>query len=167
VESYSLAAPPHAFSPSEYIEGVMEINREVPPDDLPSLTLLCALNEGETVPDEVLVQYWRVRRLTSRMGHCGPLSVESLMCVGLNAGLGYLKPADIVAESFTDKVRRGKVKAGDKIKVKWRDNFIDATFLLVRADGEVECQTDERKRPIAVPANDAKAIHEHELEEVA
>ena len=138
----------------------MSINREVPYDDVSGLTLLCGLNDGDVIPDYVLEHYWRARRLTSRLGHCGPLSTDSLVAIALQAGLGapHRRDAELQVESFEDKVKAGKVKPGDRVTALWRKKEHEVTFLKVRADGEVECQFDDHKGTNCIPANDVKLL---------
>jgi hypothetical protein len=133
---------------------------EIPKEDLASLSLLCGVEAGQPIKPEVLAHYWRARRLTSRLGNCGAIPATTLVQVGLCAGLGYEEKVDQVEERFSDKVRLGKVLTGDTIEVIWRKEPKQATFQLVRGDGEIEVLFDDHKVPRAIPENDCKAIKE-------
>lgn len=134
------------------------MSQEIPRIDRPSLALLCGIQESDPVPPEVEVQYWRARRLISRVGAGGPLPPAALVCVGLCAGLGYEIGKDEVVVTFEDRVRSGDIKANDRILVDWRGKKAEVTFLKLTTGRRVQFLFDDKKDPCTVGVQDAFAV---------
>lgn len=147
---------PH--SPCRPLTVYLEHNLEISINDRASLALLCGLKDGEEVPEAVLVQYKRARRMMSRVGAGGPLPPAALVMVGLCAGLGYELQSDVVPPSFEDYVRDGTVKTGDTIMVTWRGKEMEATFQKITTGRRVSFRLPDKKDTLAVALDHAKPL---------
>lgn len=135
----------------------MDINRF----DIPGLALMLGIQEGEVpekVPEQVLNQYFRARRLMSRVGAGGPLPPAALVIVGLCSGLGYETGQDKQEVTFEDRVRLGDVKENDRIEVEWRGKPVEVTFEKITSGRRVLFRFDDKKSSCTVAMDKARPL---------
>lgn len=128
---------------------------EIIDSDQQSLRRLCYLRDDEPIPTDIEELYWQARRLTNRLGTCGPLSATTFVAIGLAAGVGHLQPKDVPVETFATLVQRGEVKTGEKIGVRWRNREREAEFIKIQPDGKVQFQLEDERKPFACDVKNA------------
>jgi len=123
---------------------------EIPTFDRAPLMLMCGLQESEEPPPALLADYFRARRIFSRVAGSGPLPPAVFVSLGLRHGLGDPRPEDVKVPSFADHVRGGKVKRNDPIVVEWRGERKEVTFLSLGTDHRVRFLMDGKKGEMAI-----------------
>lgn len=123
---------------------------EIPRFDRAPLSLMCGIEESVVLPPEVVLQYWRARRIFGRVAGGGPLPPAVLVQIGLCSGLGYTLPTDAKPITFEDRIRDGKVKRNDRIVIEWRGKPTEVTFLQMGSDRRVKFLMDGKKGEMTI-----------------
>lgn len=103
--------------------------------DRAQLSLLAALPDGAALPEELVVQFCRVKKLAARLG-VTILPAELYILAGLYAGMGWEQQPE--PQGLEQWLQSGRLQINDTIAVSWRGGREEAIYLGRRSwDGRV------------------------------
>jgi hypothetical protein len=121
---------------------------EISEDYQAILARMCGIKEHETLPSKVVELFWQYKRIQDRCGN-SIIPDFQLANICLMAGVGVPKSVDEKIVTILDLATNGKVKRGDEVRVKWRDDVKPAKFQNVTGRKMVkvilEGETDTRE----------------------
>lgn len=116
---------------------------ELSEQDRAQLSLLAKLRDGEPLPERLVEEFGRVRRLASRLGII-VLSAEMMVLAGLRAGLGFEEAEK--PDGVEEWIQSGELVAGKTIRVNFRNSEREGTYLGQRSDGRVKILFPDRQQ---------------------
>ena len=117
-------------------------------EDKARLITLCGLEDGMELPKEVEDAYWKYKRYHDRAFGGQTLSADALVRLAMvyTPGVPRKEEYDPVLSAF-ELAEGGNLKNGDPVRVKYRNQDLDAVFMEARRNGErclVRIGEDER-----------------------
>ena len=122
----------------------MDVYRPMRDEDVAKLRHMLNIREPMALPESIVSAYWVFRGFLDRSG-------SQAMSDDLLTVLCYLSnlrvPRDAGAE-IVKAVKEERVKRGDKLLVVWREEFKQATFHALNANGRIEAVLDGDDNPV-------------------
>lgn len=126
---------------------------EIRDNELALLQTMAGVTSEGALPPKLVDSYWRYKRLQCRVGHAG-INLDALVLIGFLAGLGEAIPQDKPLETPLDKFKAAGVAKGDRIRVKFRAQEVEATFQSIDANQKLVVKFDDKMNPYRLKADD-------------